>query len=314
MNVNDIFKSAKGAANRSLLIAKKHSPKILLVTGIITGVAASVVACKETVKAVDIFKERKETLEKVQECVADKSLSEKYSEEDAKKDVAIVNVQTGVKLAKVYAPAIGLGALSIVCLLASYDILNKRNVALAAAYEATNECFKNYRDRVIEKFGEDVEKKIRYNMDSIDIIEFKPDENGETVETNTTVDVVGEDPSKYSPYAKFFDETSSLYEKDSEYNLMLLRSIQAQANDRLIANKYLFLNEVYEMLGLPKTKAGQIVGWVYNPEHPIGDNYVDFGIYDMNRPNSEALRNFVNGVEPSILLDFNVDGNIWDLM
>ena len=65
------------------------------------------------------------------------------------------------------------------------------------------------------------------------------------------------------------------------------------------------------MLGIPKTKAGQVVGWVYDPEHPVGDNYVDFGLFDLDR---ERVRRFVNGDERNILLDFNVDGNIWELM
>ena len=65
------------------------------------------------------------------------------------------------------------------------------------------------------------------------------------------------------------------------------------------------------MLGIPRTRAGQIVGWIYDKKNPIGDNYVDFGIYDTNK---EANRNFVNGYERTILLDFNVEGNILELM
>ena len=73
----------------------------------------------------------------------------------------------------------------------------------------------------------------------------------------------------------------------------------------------MFLNDVYEMLGIPKTKAGYVVGWIYDKNHPVGDNEVDFGIFDMER---EKNRDFVNGYERTILLDFNVDGNILDMM
>ena len=61
------------------------------------------------------------------------------------------------------------------------------------------------------------------------------------------------------------------------------------------------------MLGIPATRAGQQVGWIYDKNDPNKDNFVDFGIYDTNRPSN---RDFVNGYERTILLDFNVDGNI----
>ena len=118
-------------------------------------------------------------------------------------------------------------------------------------------------------------------------------------------------PTLYSDYARFFDAASPNWQNDPEYNLMFLRAQQQYANDLLRAKGRLFLNDVYEMLGLEKSKAGQIVGWVYDRENPNGDNFVDFGIYDMSK---ERVRAFVNGYETNILLDFNVDGNIWDLM
>ena len=111
----------------------------------------------------------------------------------------------------------------------------------------------------------------------------------------------------YSDYAKFFDEGCREWDKDPEYNLTFLKCQENYANDLLKSKGHLFLNEVYDMLGIPRTKAGQIVGWIYDEENPIGDNYVDFGIYDVYK---EANRNFVNGYERNILLDFNVDGDI----
>lgn len=109
-----------------------------------------------------------------------------------------------------------------------------------------------------------------------------------------------------SQYARFFDEGSPAWSKDSEYNLMFLKQQQQYANDLLKKRGHIFLNEIYDMLGIPRTKAGAVVGWVYDENNPIGDNYVSFGITD------ERNANFVNGYEKSVLLDFNVDGNIWD--
>ena len=92
---------------------------------------------------------------------------------------------------------------------------------------------------------------------------------------------------------------------------MFLKGVQAHCNDRLRAEGMLFLNDVYKELGFEPTKAGQVVGWVYDEHDPDCDNYVDFGIFNLH---SQAAHDFVNGYERSILLDFNVDGNIWERM
>ena len=214
-----------------------------------------------------------------------------------------------MKVAKLYAPAVILGSASLGCLLASNDILRKRNAALSAAYMTVDKSFKEYRQRVVDRVGEELENEIKYNIKAEEVTSTVVAEDGS--ETTITETVKTMDPNLYSDYAKFFDEASPYWQKDPEYNFMFLKSQQQYANDLLKARGRLFLNEVYEMLGIDKTKAGQIVGWVYNPENPIGDNFVDFGIFDMSK---ERVRAFVNGYEPNILLDFNVDGNIWDLM
>lgn len=288
---------------------QKHSPEILAGVGVVGVVASTVMACKATMKLNDILEESKETRNKIREVESNPRYEEQYSHEDAKKDLTINYTQTGLKIAKLYAPAVILGSASLGCLLASNDILRKRNAALSAAYMTVDKSFKEYRQRVVDRFGEEVEKEIRYNIKAEEITSTVVAEDGS--ETTVTETVKTMDPNLYSDYAKFFDEASPYWQKDPEYNFMFLKSQQQYANDLLKARGRLFLNEVYEMLGIDKTKAGQIVGWVYNPENPIGDNFVDFGIFDMSK---ERVRAFVNGYEPNILLDFNVDGNIWDLM
>ena len=288
---------------------QKHSPEILAGVGVVGVVASTVMACKATMKLNDILEESKETRNKIREVESNPRYEEQYSHEDAKKDLTINYTQTGLKIAKLYAPAVILGSASLGCLLASNDILRKRNAALSAAYMTVDKSFKEYRQRVVDRFGEEVEKEIRYNIKAEEVTSTVVTEDGS--ETTVTETVKTMDPNLYSDYAKFFDEASPYWQKDPEYNLMFLKSQQQYATDLLRARGRLFLNEVYDMLGIEKTKAGQIVGWVYNPENPIGDNFVDFGIFDMSK---ERVRAFVNGYEPNILLDFNVDGNIWDLM
>ena len=295
--------------NNSKNAVQKHSPEILAGVGVVGVVASTVMACKATMKLNDILEESKETRDKIKEVENNPAYEDKYTPEDAKKDLTINYMQTSMKIAKLYAPAVLLGSASLGCLLASNDILRKRNAALSAAYMTVDKGFKEYRQRVAERFGEEVEKEIRYNIKAEEIETTVVNEDGSEVTIKETVKTM--DPNLYSDYARFFDEFNPNWQNDPEYNLMFLKSQQQYANDLLRARGRLFLNEVYDMLGMERSKAGQVVGWVYNEANPSGDNFVDFGIYDLHK---ERTRAFVNGLEPSILLDFNVDGNIWDLM
>lgn len=288
---------------------EKHSPEILMGVGVVGVVTTTVMACKATMKLNDILDECKETRDKIVEVEANPEYQEKYTQEDAKKDLAINYIQTGVKVAKLYAPSVALGTLSITCLLASHNVMQKRNAALSAAYLTVDKSFKEYKQRVIDRVGEEVEKEIRYGIKAEEVLTTIENEDG--TETTVTETIKTMDPNLYSDYARFFDESSPYWQKDPEYNLMFLKSQQQYANDLLRAKGRLFLNDVYDMLGIDKTKAGQIVGWIYDPKNTKGDNFVDFGIYNMS---NDRVRAFVNGYEPTILLDFNVDGNIWDLM
>ena len=296
--------------NRVGLKLKKHSPEILVVTGVVGTVASAVMACKATTKIDEVLAETKDNVEKTKDYVEKKGFSEKYTEEDYKKDLTIFYAKGGLELVKLYAPSVALGALSITAILSGHNVLRKRNVALAAAYATVEKGFKEYRGRVVERFGEELDRELKYNIKAKEVEETTVDEKtGEEKVTKKTVNVA--DPNKYSTYARFFDDGCTGWTKDPEYNLMFLKNQQRYANDLLKSRGHLFLNEVYDMLGIPRTKAGQVVGWIYDEEYPNGDNFVDFGIYDLY---NEKARDFVNGYEKTILLDFNVDGDIMNLI
>ena len=311
MNMSNIVNSATKTFHRVGFQIKKHSPEILLVTGITGVVTSAVMACKATTKVDAIVEESKKSIDMIHEGMEAGNICDvEYTEEDGKKDLAIVYIQTGVKFAKLYGPSVLLGLTSIGCILASNNIIHKRNVALSAAYTAIDRSFKGYRSRVIERFGESMDRELRYNIKTQEVKETVVDEEtGKKKTVKSTVSVV--DPNTYSDYARFFDEYCAGWTKDAEYNLMFLRQQQNYANELLKSRGHLFLNEVYDMLGIDRTKAGNIVGWIYDEKHPIGDNFVDFGIYVLD---NEKARDFVNGRERSILLDFNVDGDILSLM
>lgn len=296
--------------NRVGLKLKKHSPEILVVTGVVGTVASAVMACKATTKIDEVLAETKENVEKTKDYVEKKGFSEQYTEEDYKKDLTIFYAKGGLELVKLYAPSVALGALSITAILSGHNVLRKRNVALAAAYATVEKGFKEYRGRVVERFGEELDRELKYNIKAKEVEETTVDEKtGEEKVTKKTVNVA--DPNNYSTYARFFDDGCTGWTKDPEYNLMFLKNQQRYANDLLKSRGHLFLNEVYDMLGIPRTKAGQVVGWIYDEEYPNGDNFVDFGIYDLY---NEKARDFVNGYERTILLDFNVDGDIMNLI
>lgn len=302
----NIVQNVSTAFHKAGFALKKHSPEILVAVGAVGTVVSTVMACKATLKVNDILEETKKEVTKANDLL-EQDIPE-YTEQDNKKDLVIIYTQTGVKLVRLYAPAVVLGAVSLSCMVASNNILKKRNVALAAAYATVDKSFKEYRGRVVERFGEVIDRELKYNIKAKEIDTVVVDENGGETTVKQTVDVIDDQPSQYS---RFFDDYSRYWEKNPEYNLMFLRQAERAANRKLKDRGYLFLNEVYRMLDIPETQSGQIVGWIYDEECPNGDNKVDFGIYNVYRKEN---REFVNGHERSILLDFNVDGDIWSLM
>lgn len=311
MNLTNITNSMTRSFNKLGIQIKKHSPEILVLAGVVGTVTSAVMACKATTKLDGILSESKENIDTIHYAMEHPEvIPEKYTEDDGKKDLVIAYTQSALNVAKLYAPSVILGTLSIGAILTSNNILRKRNVALAAAYTAVDKSFKEYRGRVVERFGKEMDRELRYNIKAKEFEETVTDEKtGKEKKVKKTVEVVELDG--YSDYAKFFDESCAGWTKDPEQNLFFLKRQQDYANEVLKAKGYLFLNDVYEMIGIPRTKAGQVVGWIYDEKNPIGDNFVDFGIYDTHK---ESNQRFVNGYERTILLDFNVDGNILDLI
>lgn len=304
-----IITAVTGAVSKAKLQLNNHSPEIMLVAGTVGIVTAAVMACKATLKVNDILDEAKENVEKIHEVADDPKYAEQYTEGDKKKDIAIVYTRTGLNFAKIYGPAVILGVASLACIIGSNHILQKRNLALAAAYMTEHTGFKEYRERLIERFGADLDRELKYNIKTQQIEETVIHEDG--TESTVTREVEVAHINKNSQYARFFDDGCLGWVKNAEMNLYTVLQVQNWANEKLQTDKYLFLNDVYDAFGIPKTQAGQEVGWIYDEEHPIGDNYVDFGVYDPKNPEKRA---FVNGKERVIILDFNVDGPIKHLV
>lgn len=313
MNFSNAIQTAKFAIGRGGLVLKKYSPEILTAAGVIGTVGSTVLACKATLKVEDILDEAKKKSNLIN-AVHDGEIEvdAEYTDKDYSKDLLVNRTQTAVKLIKLYGPAITLGALSITAILGGQHILRKRNVAVMAAYKLCEESFNNYRSRVKDELGEEKDRQFYYGMTEETVKDKVKSKDGKT---KTITKKVEKAPDHlYSQYARFFDEANINWDKSPEQNMYFLKMVQNQMNDKLKARGHVFLNEVYDALGFDRSEAGQLVGWVWNKDNTAmeaGDGYIDFGIFDGN---DYAKRAFVNGDERSILLDFNIDGMIYDLI
>lgn len=290
-----IQKVAIKTFHQGWLLTKKFSPQILTGVGVVGVLTSGVLASKATLKLEPIVEEIKANVDVAKELKHTKTADE-YSSTQYKKDVTTSYVRGALEVVKLYGPALSTATLSIVCLISAQGIMHKRNAALIAAYKSVEQTFSEYRKRVIEEFGEDKDRDFRAGIRDV-----------EEVGSDGKVKMVTHvDGNKESRYARFFDELNPNWEKKPEYNMLFLKSVQNHMNDLLHVRGHVLLNDVYDRLGFDRTREGAVVGWLMGGE---GDNYIDFNIYDFQ---SGPKRAFVNGQESSILLDFNVDGIIYD--
>lgn len=283
----------------------KNAPDILIGAGITTGVIGTVVACKQTLKLDAINTEYHTQKARIAAAVEThaKADGSEYSDTDATSDMLTISSRRVLDVVKNYALPAGMLIASTSMILGGYGILKARHAALVAAYGALQTAFSEYRDRVRAKVGEEEEYRLYHNIQEVDTEKTDP-ETGEVTTEKTYVKGDG----AHSPYTRFFDEYSECWTRDADYNKAFLIAKEKELTLKLERDGYLILNDAYRALGLQADKTGQVCGWVYKPNDPNhkGDNYVSFGLYT-----GEDHR-FVNGLEKSILLDFNVDGYIID--
>ena len=297
-------KTLRKSFKKAQLTVKKHSPEILMVAGVIGTVAGAVMACKETLELEDVLDEcNQEKLELEEQY----TMCEEYSEDAYKKDQVKLTIKQVAKIVKLYAPSVIMEATSIGVIFASNDIMRKRNASMAAAYATLNSMYKRYRQNVIESYGEEVDKDMRFGVKHEKVTEV--DEDGNKVKIDARIVDLDNTALAISDYSRFFQSGCKGFDASSgRYNLLYLKGIQAMFNNKLIADGYVMLNDVYRELGFDTVPEGWSIGWVYDEENPIGDNYIDFGLYEARNKNQRA----VNDWEPVILMDFNVDGNLYE--
>lgn len=297
-------KTLRKSFKKAQLTVRKHSPEILMVAGVIGTVAGAVMACKETLELEDVLDECKQEKMELEEQYA---MCEEYSEDAHKKDQVKLTIKQVAKIVKLYAPSVIMEATSIGVIFASNDIMRKRNASMAAAYATLNSMYKRYRQNVIESYGEEVDKDMRFGVKHEKVTEI--DEDGNKVKIDARIVDLDNTALAISDYSRFFQSGCKGFDASSgRYNILYLKGIQAMFNNKLIADGYVMLNDVYRELGFDTIPEGWSIGWVYDETNPIGDNYIDFGLYEARNKNQRA----VNDWEPVILMDFNVDGNLYE--
>lgn len=290
-----IPESVTRAVGRQLLVARKHAPHALFVGGVVGVISSTVLACKATLKLSDKLDNMKHEIEETKKGYYNPQVlsHREYTQTDNRRDLAVVYARGSLDIAKLYAPALIVGTASIAALTGSHVTLTRRNAALGAAYTTLSEAFKSYRERVRKEVGEDKERELYYGTPI-------------SIDKTTKMKTVEGANAKVSQYARWFDCNNANWQKTAEYNWHFIDLQIQQLNVNLKARGHVFLNEVYEALGLTHTQAGALVGWTW-PPRPGCDGDI---ICDIMASRHE----FHIGNEYQILVDFNVDGVIWNLI
>lgn len=289
------FSSLTRVANRTALKLKKHSPQILFYGGLVGVVTTTVLASRATLKAVPVvedYRTGRMTIEKA-------GKSNVLSSDEFTRSVVEQYTITTMSLTKLYAPTIVIGAASIAALTKSHRQLTSRNTALTVAYTGLFKTFESYRNRVREQLGSDIDKQFLHGTVQQEL-EYE-DKQGKT----RTKEITALDPSSKSALTHYFDVNTGSWCKDPSYNQSMLDNQQKWANVLLQRQGHLFLNEVYDLLHIPHTREGNILGWVYED---LGNNdmFVTFGHQDDGE--------FVAGFKRDVMLEFNIHGPILDLI
>lgn len=293
-----VFESIKNinSVGRAGAVASKYAPQILTGVGIVGVGVATVLIAKQTLKledVVDKHEARKATVDEKKHTMT----AEEYSSSQHKRDMTKVYFHFAKDLTKLYGLPVSLGVASIACIVGGQGIQYKRTVGAVAAYKTLEESFAKYRARVVEEFGLDKDEEFRRGYK----VREETDEDGNV---STTIEHFEE-----KDYVFFMDDSNGNWRKTSpDYNLMFVKAQETFANQRLSARGHVTLNDVLDSLDLPRTKEGFVVGWVLTQDGP---NHIDFGIRDLQGPNSRVM-GLNNEEAPSIMLDFNVQGLIWD--
>ncbi len=305
-------------------ILSKYKPEILLVGGIGATITGTILACKAYKESQNIIEYHKENIkdenkyyeEQKDTMDPDFEFSPETLKDFKKRHGRIVfeiYKDTGIELAKIYAPAVSTYTFGVFCICAGFGIMRQRYVTTMAAYGVLEKAFDKYRGRIKTLLGEDMEKAI-YNGEKVEMDIYN--DKGKKVGTNVVESE--ENALELAPYAVYWDRsTSASYRENREYAHTFLYGIEKNMNELLLSKGHLTLNEVYNALGLEETATGAICGWLITEDYPSEtdwDNVVKFDIKEECYTDwEEGMASIRTGRNPvQYRIDFNCDGIIWD--
>lgn len=295
---------AAGAVKLGLI---KHGPDILVGTGVVAIGTGTVMACRATTHSGEIFAQFNAGMEEIDLCIAEcgkRGVPEKYTPRMQREDKVKHYVTAFARLAKLYGPSMLMIGAGISCILGAHGIMKKRNAGLALALDGMTQAFERYRNRVTNELGENADQHFYFGTETVDKLVL--DEAGTDIVENATV--ADTKMTELNPYRRLFTASNEYWRNDAGMNRMFLIGQQNFANEKLKCQGHLFLNDVLTACGFKPTSIGAQVGWIYDPENPNIDNYIDFRLNDGMY--SGSIADGWNANEKDIWLDFNVDGPI----
>lgn len=314
-----IFSSAVKVGSNLIQKVKFRSPELLIGAGVVGLVGAAVVAVRRGVRwhsaAMAEIGHDLETIKKAEGLP-------QYTREDRVRDYAQVIGKGVWSFTQIYGPSVAVGVASVVSILAGTGILKGRLAAMTSAAATAQAALERYRSRVREKLGEDADYEFAYEVSSKKAKIKHEDGTKESLVTYHLVPSSGEWMAA-SPYSRLWDENAMEWCANRDIQFLTLRSLENHFNQELNARGVVFLNDVYKALGLPMSKDAALVGWIKNYEKPKmaqlaaelgrvpGDGVISFGVFENESPSARA---YLAGDDNRVVLDFNVDGVIYDLI
>lgn len=261
---------------------KIKTPEILLGVGLVCVVGGTLLACKNTLKIKEVLDDHNEYIEKIEKFRG----TEKYSEEDAQQDTAILYRNTIGSMVKAYAPVVGLEILGLGCILYSHKVLSDRYLGALSTINAMQLGLNAYRNRVRDKVGAQEEYDLFHNIKKEFVEEKFIDEKGKERTRVAEVPITsGEAATRFS---YMFDRNSWGF-KDMYANKRFFNFTEKSLNEQLYSRgkdtgfSTMTAKEVTDYFGWTEREKDQLAlltnGWIFRM-----DEYQNYEKYDDGTP------------------------------
>lgn len=211
----------------------QNSTGILTGIGVVGTISTAILSARATFKAAEIIRKEELTLR------MDPETPEHEAELTSKQKLAVIWPQ--------YIVPIGVGSMTILAIIMANRLAAKEATALAAAYTLSERTFSEYKEKVVQRLGENKELAIRDEMAQDRVRKEPPSSQGIAIVDNGDV--------------LFMDGFSGRYFRST---MQKVQQAENAINHKLINHDYASLSEFYEYIGLEPTDMSDLVGWTVN--------------------------------------------------